>query len=206
MFVTFGLFFYHWSLWAWNRLKGLRLPSGRLDLNQLSPDLSRTLMGVVLSAALLGAWFLSTARAAGESPPIGTGPTPIMLNVTREQALVFLNALHFELSPNSGKVYVKEVPSSQMPAYDPVAHYAGIQNGAPLVIVCSPLPNNKTSVKRAIGDAMALAVMDDGEAGPLWKNMYDDAAKTDAGLPPDAPDPYLHRHALANAALSLMQE
>ena len=91
-------------------------------------------------------------------------------------------------------------PANEMPAYDPVVHYAGSDPKNPKhatlwmsrSITTSPTDEQKNMFRAA----EELAVMDTGLAGPKWKAIYDYVAGLDAKLPAGAPDPYRARHAL----------
>ena len=58
----------------------------------------------------------------------------------------------------------------------------------------------------AIGRSMLLAVMDDGEAGPKWKTLFDAAHAKDSALPAGAADSYLNRRALVEAVSFLIDK
>jgi hypothetical protein len=89
-------------------------------------------------------------------------------------------------------------PAAQMPSYDLIAHYAGqVPNGKPheaALWMSSALDSKSARHRRALHDAMELAVMDSGIAGPKWKQIYDAAASADTKLPPAEPDRYKNRH------------
>lgn len=101
-------------------------------------------------------------------------------------------------------------PASTLPAWDPVAHYAGPQvlpdgRTGYFVLVnendagaLHDVAHAEHSVAAAIASAVFLAAMDGGIAGTKWKALYDTAAAADARLPSDASDQYANRHALAN--------
>lgn len=92
-----------------------------------------------------------------------------------------------------------------MPAYDPLSHYLGMPDGkTPTIQVAANPKATKAEIENALGRAMSLAVMDDGEAGSYWKDLYDRVAAKDATLPSSAPDPYRYRHELADVAEAIM--
>ena len=105
-------------------------------------------------------------------------------------------------------VVIETKSSGDMPAYDKQWHYAGIApskagtqemhiwiNGE---LQGSDLENAKTA-------ALLLAVSDGNYAGSAFKQLYDVYAAKDAQLPPNSPDPYLYRHKLATALLTIFQ-
>jgi hypothetical protein len=117
----------------------------------------------------------------------------------------FLNAMAYELTPNSGKIVVDVIDAFKMPTYDPLAHYMGMPDGKTPTVQVAGHPNaNDADVQRALSRGFSLAVMDDGEAGPYWKDLYDKTLARDATLPSVAPDPYRYRHELADVADAIM--
>jgi hypothetical protein len=102
-----------------------------------------------------------------------------------------------DTSPNITLRLLAKNPS-EMPAYDPVAHFAGIDaaSKAALIWMVQPYPSKTGDGAWALRSAMELACMATGFAGPRWKQIYDQLASQDAALPADAPNPYLNRLAL----------
>lgn len=91
-----------------------------------------------------------------------------------------------------------------MPAFDPIFHYAGIGSlpdnpAAPVVVGCDSKSASQDVIEHALGRAMLLAEMDDGEAGPKMKSLFDAASAKDSAMPAGSADPDLNRHALADA-------
>lgn len=140
----------------------------------------------------------SVASHAAEPVP---SPTPMVLHVTTEDMLAVLKAFHFELTPKSGIVQLNVTDPSKLPAYDPLAHYQGLDKHRHPVVLASSAAKNDAATEDAIGRAVLLAVMDDNEAGPKWKSLYDQAAAADAALPANVSDPFIHRHMLAEAVM-----
>src|SRR5579872_1979844 len=99
-------------------------------------------------------------------------------------------------------------PASQLPSWDPIAHYSGTQrlpNGKTAYVVLiddrygsalRDLGHADHSVGAAILSAVFLATMDAGRAGQKWKTLYTRAAQEDSALGSGAEDPYLNRHSL----------
>jgi hypothetical protein len=144
-----------------------------------------------------------SALGADVTPTPSAEPAPPP--PTRDQILTFLQAMKYELTPNAGKVVVKVVDASKMPSYDPLMHYLGMPDGkTPTVEAVSHPSASDADIQKSITRAFALAVMDDGEAGSYWKDLYDKAAVKDATLPSSAPDPYRYRHELADVAQAIV--
>ena len=161
-------------------------------------------MRLAITIALLAlAAFRLPAIAQDSPPPAQTGYSASDV-AQLVQAVIgiptnhnFLNAL--EVSP-----------ADKLPAWDPIAHYAGPQQLPDGRTAYFILVNEKYSdalhhvasadhsIASAIASAVMLAAMDAGIAGTKWKSLYDAAAASDAVLPAGASDGYAHRHALAN--------
>jgi hypothetical protein len=87
---------------------------------------------------------------------------------------------------------------AEMPAYDPVAHFAGIDPASKeaLIWMVQPYPAKTADGAWALRSALELACMATGFAGPQWKAIYDRLAAEDAALPADTPNPYKNRLSL----------
>jgi hypothetical protein len=161
--------------------------------------------GMVVATTLTFTSFTATIARAAEH---GTWPTPIVggtkLDVTDDEITALSKALIFELGPGNGKVIVSVQSCDKMPASDPFSYYAGIGSigdhpDSPVVMACAPKPAAQSDVEHAIGRSMLLAVMDDGEAGPKWKSLFDAARTKDAALAAGVADPYQNQRALVEA-------
>jgi hypothetical protein len=83
--------------------------------------------------------------------------------------------------------------ASEMPAYDPIAHFAGIDaSGAGIIWASRTYPKTQDGAW-ALRSALELACMATGFAGPKWKQIYDQLAAADAALPAGSPNPYQNR-------------
>ncbi len=87
---------------------------------------------------------------------------------------------------------------NEMPAYDWVWHYAGKQepNGSKtfVVWVCANLsPQEQT---RALHQATLLGLLEAGDGGSVLQQAYMKASAADAGLGPQASDPFVNRRKL----------
>jgi|ERR1700693_1542308 len=137
-----------------------------------------------------------TMPSVAQSPVPGATQNPTFGS---DDVRALLKAAHCELSPLCSQVHVQSVPASQIPSYDPVVHYVGLGSDTHVAILRVNKDASRGSLEKAFFDGMLLACMDDGEAGPKWKSLYDLAAAADAKLPTDAADPYLNRHKLAQS-------
>jgi hypothetical protein len=97
---------------------------------------------------------------------------------------------------------------SALPAWDPIAHYAGptqMPDGQTAYVVLvsdryerelKNLARANRSIGAAVLSAVFLATMDAGRAGPKWKALYDRAATADSSMDPNVTDRYRNRHIL----------
>ena len=85
-------------------------------------------------------------------------------------------------------------PASEMPAYDSLVHYAGIDPAThnPTIWMLDKIPKDAASAK-ALRAAMELACMESGFAGSQWKTVYNKVAQADANLPPGEANRYFNR-------------
>jgi hypothetical protein len=105
---------------------------------------------------------------------------------------------------------ISSKPASEMPSYDPIAHYVGpIPNGKPheaALFVSESFDGKNLQHDRALHAALELAVMDSGMAGPKWKQIYDVATAADTKLPPDVPDRYKNRHLVTKVVQDVVDD
>lgn len=106
---------------------------------------------------------------------------------------------------------LEAAPATELPAWDPIAHYVGPQklpDGRTAYVVLvndrdsdalADLGHADHAVAAAVASAVFLSVMDAGRAGSTWKARYQKAADDDAKLPSSVSDLYTNRHALVNA-------
>jgi len=149
--------------------------------------------GLPLLAVLV---TLLTVPTLAQSPGPGAAQSPTFGS---DDVQALLKAVHCELTPQCSQVHVESVPASQMPLYDPVVHYVGLGSDPHVAILLVSKDAPSAAMQRALFDGMLLACMDDGEAGPKWKSLYDLAAAADARLLANAADPYLNRHKLTQS-------
>jgi hypothetical protein len=146
--------------------------------------------------------LLAVLVAMLTAPTVAQSPAPEVTqspNFGSDDVRMLLKAVHCELTPQCSQVHVQSVPASRMPSYDPVVHYVGLGSDPHVAILWVNKAASGASLQKALFDGMLLACMDDGEAGPKWKSLYDLAAAADARLPSDAAGPYLNRHKLAQS-------
>jgi hypothetical protein len=163
---------------------------------------------LIVAASLMETLFATAVASADWPTPVVAGTK---LDVTDDEITALSKALIFELGPGNGNVIISVQPCDKMPASDPFSYYAGIGSIAdhpdsPVVIACAPHTTDQNDVDDAFGRSMLLAVMDDGEAGPKWKSLFDAARAKDSGLPAGAADPYLNRRALVEAVSFLIDK
>ncbi len=101
-----------------------------------------------------------------------------------------------ETSPNV-TIDVVGKDASDMPSYDPIIHFVGVdaKSGVATIWIMKSPPKTPAAAQ-SLQAAMELACMATGFAGPQWKAIYDQVPAWDAALPANAPNPYEHRLAL----------
>jgi hypothetical protein len=163
----------------------------------------------VLSAAVRAQSAASPTPAPAASPT--TTPASIQIQgvtVTMADIAQLVAAVHQALQPNEMTVpiIIEAKSSTEMPSYDPVAHYVGIQDqaGKKVMVVWLNSTDKADTFRDAKAGAFALAITDGGYAGPAFKQLYDVYAEQDAKLPANAPDPYLNRHRFASALVHVI--
>ena len=85
---------------------------------------------VICSSGLASALLLVAVRAFGADVTPAPSSTPTAPPpATHDQVVQFLNAMAYELTPNSGKIVVEVIDASKILAYDPLAHYMAMPGG-----------------------------------------------------------------------------
>jgi hypothetical protein len=138
------------------------------------------------------------------APAFAQSPTPSPgaqsskdIQFTAHDVATLLKATHdAESSPNVTIDLVGK-DASDMPTYDPIFHFAGVdaKSGAATIWIMKSPPKTPAGAQ-ALRAAMELACMATGFAGPQWKGVYDQVAAWDGALPANAPNPYKYRLAL----------
>jgi hypothetical protein len=158
------------------------------------------------SLALLAALcIVLPATALAQSPaPAATDQASGEIQFTAHDVAALLKATKdAETSPNI-TINILGKDASEMPAYDPTVHFAGIDaKGAANIWMMKSPPKTEASAQALLA-AMELACMATGYAGPQWKAIYDKVAGMDAALPANAPNPYTYRLALTKRIQSII--
>lgn len=137
------------------------------------------------------------------APP--AAPSANDIQFTNHDIVTLLKATKdAETSPNITIDIVGKV-DTDMPAYDPIVHFVGIdaKSGAATIWIMKS-PAKTPAAAQALRAAMELACMATGFAGPAWKTMYDQVATWDTALPTDSPNPYKYRLALTQRIESIL--
>jgi hypothetical protein len=164
----------------------------------------------VIPTAPLRAQTTASPTVAPAASPTAT-PASIQIQgvtVTMADIAQLIEAVHQALQPNEMTVpiLIDAKKPTEMPSYDPVAHYVGIQEqgGKKVLLIWLNAADKADAFRDAKTGAFALAVTDGGYAGPAFKQLYDVYAAQDAQLPANAPDPYLNRHRFASALVHVI--
>lgn len=146
-------------------------------------------------ASLIALLMFSVLPALAQTSP-SPAPTPGTVDVqftAKDLATLLKAAQDAQSSPNiSVKVDAKD--AWDMPVYDPIVHFVGVDpsTGAATIWMLKSPPKTKDAADSLLA-ALELACMATGFAGPKWKSIYDNLAAMDAGLPSGAPNPYAYR-------------
>jgi|SRR5581483_1313319 len=159
----------------------------------------------ILVAALFSVCLIATTVAASPKQPFSYGG----VTVSKDDSLRFLDAMQHALTENDTTIplILTFKKASEMPAYDPVVHYAGIQPAAhakPNLSVWANGEVKEAALQGPLTSSFALAVCDGGYAGPAFKKFYDTAAAQDAALGPSVADPFQNRHRLGAALVAFI--
>lgn len=143
-------------------------------------------------ASLIALFAFAALPALAQSP----SPTPGSVDVqftARDLATLLKATQDAQTSPKI-TIKVDGKDAWDMPVYDPIVHFVGIDpsSGAATIWMLKSPPKTKDAADSLLA-AMELACMATGFAGPQWKSIYDRLAAMDAALPSDAPNPYAYR-------------
>ena len=143
---------------------------------------------------LAGVIVHPSATVATAAKGMATGAATWTPSDSEYLALVRLATGTWPKTANAHVVYFAKAPN-EMPPFDPIVFYEGVDPGLPSVAWIQENRNDfSTDHSRRLHDALILAAMDTGAAGPNWKRVYDDLkAKDQAQRNPS--DPYHYRHA-----------
>ncbi|MBV9719749.1 MAG: hypothetical protein JOZ77_10540 [Candidatus Eremiobacteraeota bacterium] len=158
-------------------------------------------------SALVLAFGIGVATPAlAQSPSASPGaPSAGDIQFTAQDVATLLKATKdAEASPNI-TINVVGKAVMDMPTYDPIVHFVGIdaKSGAATIWIMKSPPKTPTSA-HALRAAMELACMATGFAGPTWKGIYDQVAALDATLPASPPNPYKYRLALTQRIAAIV--
>lgn len=163
------------------------------------------------SAFIVAVVIFCCSAAQAQAPAPTATPASIQIQgvtVTMADIAQLVAAMHQALQPNDTTVPIVIVGKkpAEMPSYDPVAHYVGIQEqgGKKVMVIWVNSGAKGDTLRAAKAGALALAISDGGYAGPAFKQLYDVYSAQDAQLPANAPDPYLNRHKLASALVHVI--
>lgn len=155
---------------------------------------------IVLSLALA---FAFQVPALAQSPPAPPPAAPsgaagaVQVQFTAHEVAALLKAVKdAEASPDV-TINVAGKDAAEMPAYDPLVHFAGLDGkGAATIWMSRTLQPKTKAAADALFAAMELACMATGFAGPHWKTIYDQVAAADSAQPANGSNPYRYRLAL----------
>ncbi len=142
--------------------------------------------------------FAATALAgqvgAQTAPSPAASQSAADIKFTSQDVAALLKAMQDAQTSPKFRIEVIGKDPSQMPSYDPIVHYAGIDagTGAAVIWLVHSAPKTKEGAT-AFLSAMELACMDTGFAGPHWKAIYDKVAASDAALPAEVANRYQGR-------------
>ena len=156
---------------------------------------------LLLLALAVGASGTGFAQSTNSAPAAKSD----VIQFTAHDVAALLKAV--QDADTSPKISIKVLgkTSSEMPAYDPLVHFADSDatSGAATVWMLSSITKTEAAA-RAFRAALELACMSTGFAGPLWKSIYDQVAAADAALPPNSPNPFQNRLALTQRIQSIV--
>ena len=151
-----------------------------------------TLLAMRRFTAAAFACILAFVRVSGAQGQTKT--TPWIPSASDDVALVRLAVGTWPTLTNGASLHYISKSPNEMPPFDPHVFYAGADPSAPLFVWIWLNRNDfSTAYRLAQHDALMLAAMDSGAAGPKWQRFYDDLARRDAARH-DRTDPLKIRH------------
>lgn len=159
---------------------------------KILPELIRSVAAILFSAVTFASYQASAC--AQTASPFPLYPQSFQLRFKPNDLAKLLQATKdIESSPNVKLLVIRKAPAD-MPIYDPLFHYAGIDPTThnPLIWMSSTVGKHQADSEAKLA-ALDLACMDSGLAGPWWKGVYDLAASYDAHLPATEANRYLMR-------------
>jgi hypothetical protein len=147
-----------------------------------------TLVALLAVSGFPGLVYAQTAT------PVPAPAVNYRLTFTPTEIAVLLQATKDIESNRQSKLLVISKAAADMPTFDPLFHYAGIDPVTNLpVIWMSDKGGKRQAESESKLASLELACMDSGLAGPFWKLVYDDTASYDAHLPQTEPNRYRAR-------------
>lgn len=150
----------------------------------------------MLAAAFFGAALLGLCAASASAQNAAGAPpaSAAKIQFTNGDVVTLLKSV--EAADKSPDIFISVIAkaAADMPAYDSIVHYAGIDPKTHAAVIWMVRDISKTEdAARALRAAMELACMDTGFAGPQWKSIYDRLAGDDSALPVSETNRYANR-------------
>jgi hypothetical protein len=143
------------------------------------------------------------------SPAASAASAPVSVDVhfTARDLATLLKATQDVQSDPKVTINVNSKEAWDMPVYDPIVHFAGVDasSGAATIWIVKSPPKTKDAADSLLA-ALELACMATGFAGPQWKSIYDSLAAADAALPAGAANPYVYRLTLTRRLQAIIDK
>jgi hypothetical protein len=136
--------------------------------------------------------FALRVDAQPAASPAATQSATDITFTAHDVAMLLKATQDAETSPKIRIDVIGKEPA-QMPTYDAIVHYAGIDGSGSAVIWMVKSPPKTKEAAAMLLAAMELACMDTGFAGTQWKAIYDKVAAADAALPATVANRYQNR-------------
>ncbi|HEY1429250.1 MAG TPA: hypothetical protein VGF18_06730 [Candidatus Tumulicola sp.] len=129
-------------------------------------------------------FYFDTHGSTAASAPQQSAAT---VQVSGADIVTLLKAVEASEKSPDIKITIGVKAAAEMPAYDPLVHFAGVDPKTNAATIWLSTPIQKTpATANALHASMELACMATGFAGPKWKSIYDSVASQDAALPAGA--------------------
>ena len=160
-----------------------------------------------VTAGLLFLMFTGLAgpTEAQTPTPVPQYPTSLQYKITPADAAKLLQATRDIETDRESKLIVVSKAATDMPNYDPLFHYAGIDPimHVPVIWMSSNVTRRQADSEAKLA-ALELACMDSGLAGPWWKSLYDSLESYDAHLAVTQTNRYFSRLQLTASIQALI--
>ncbi len=149
----------------------------------------------------------SVSPAGSPSASASAAPVSVDVHFTARDLATLLKATQDAQASSKITVNVDSKEAWDMPVYDPIVHFAGVDaaSGAATIWILKSPPKTKDTADSLLA-ALELACMATGFAGPQWKSIYDSLAAADAALPAGAPNPYVYRLTLTRRIQTIIDK